>query len=122
VLRKWQEFEELVTPMFNFGALREAYQNSTAPTIYPILILVKDLTFIEDGNLDWRNKNAKILNFEKMRLLGHVIAQIKEAQHVHYPFSFVNIIQAYLENVYYVDNVYDLNTLSKAIEKNNSEL
>jgi len=122
VLRKWQEFEELATPMYNFSALREAFQNSPPPTIYPILILVKDLTFIEDGNLDWRNKKSKILNYEKMRLMGHVITQIKEAQNSQYPYTFVNIIQEYLKNVYYVESVHDLNTLSKTIEKNNIEL
>uniref|UniRef100_A0A6B2L0T9 Ras-GEF domain-containing protein n=1 Tax=Arcella intermedia TaxID=1963864 RepID=A0A6B2L0T9_9EUKA len=121
VLKKWQEFETLSSPLQNFGKLRKAYQNSIPPTIYPILILTKDLTFIEDGNEDWRNKETKQLNYEKMRLLGQVISQIKEAQRVHYPFNSVPIMMEYLENVFYIENSDDLHQLSQTIEGHNNK-
>jgi len=76
------------------------------------------LTFIEDGNFDWRNKEEKTLNYDKIRLLGQAITCIKDAQQVHYPFTKVKIIQSFLENVFYVDNMHDLTTLSKNIENN----
>jgi len=120
--KKFLDFEDLIRPNENFSALREAYTNSSPPVIYPILILIKDLTFIEDGNVDWRNKEEKILNYEKMRLLGELVSILKNAQYLHYPFTKVPLIQEFLENVFYVDNIHDLTTLSKTIEKTNQEV
>jgi len=77
------------------------------------------LTFIEDGNEDWKNKETKMLNFQKMEMLGRIVTQVRDLQFSHYPLSFVNVIQNYLQNVFYVDSNDVLLTFSKKLEDAN---
>jgi len=74
---------------------------SPPPSVLPISIILKDLTFIEDGNPDWYDEEAQLLNFNKVELLGRVLGRMNESQHVQFPLSYVKVIQQYLKNLYF---------------------
>uniref|UniRef100_A0A6B2L791 Ras-GEF domain-containing protein n=1 Tax=Arcella intermedia TaxID=1963864 RepID=A0A6B2L791_9EUKA len=116
VIKKWEYLEKLASPLDNFKNLRESYLSSPPPLVLPISILLKDLTFVEDGNKDWFNESSGILNFYKVELLGRVLGRMNESQHIHFPLSQVSIIQEYLKNLFYVDDMDILEAQSKQIE------
>jgi len=116
VLEKWKRFEELVSPLANFGLLREACAKSSPPVIPPISLILKDLIFIEEGNDTWYDKTNSILNFGKLRLLGRVALMLRQSTSERYVLSTVPFIQHYLKNVFYVDDIHLLDSFSKVNE------
>jgi len=116
ILSKWEKLEKLASPIDNFRNLRGAFLGSPPPSILPMSILLRDLTFIEDGNQNWHDKEAGLINCSKVELLGRVFTQVNERQHISYPLTYVSIIQEYIKNLFYLDDLRILDAQSKVIE------
>ena len=81
---------------------------------------MKDLLFIEDGNEDWYDFKRGLLSWEKIKLLGKVLARIQLAQELPYTLQKINVIQDYLMNVQGVSQD-QLEAMSKQAERGHSE-
>eukprot|EP01124_Arcella_intermedia_P034875 TRINITY_DN872_c0_g1_i1.p1 TRINITY_DN872_c0_g1~~TRINITY_DN872_c0_g1_i1.p1 ORF type:complete len:1283 (+),score=264.43 TRINITY_DN872_c0_g1_i1:138-3986(+) len=113
---KWQKLEELASPLANFGLLRDACARSLPPALPPLSLLMKDLTFIEDGNETWFDKELHLLNFGKIELLARVGGILRRAIEERFQFSVVPVIQEYLKNLFYVEDTKMLDDFSKTSE------
>jgi len=48
--------------------------------------MLRDLTFIEDGNQDWLEGSAAHINVEKLRMVGQVLLEVAHLQA--YPINY----------------------------------
>eukprot|EP01125_Pyxidicula_operculata_P010731 TRINITY_DN352_c7_g1_i1.p1 TRINITY_DN352_c7_g1~~TRINITY_DN352_c7_g1_i1.p1 ORF type:complete len:1045 (-),score=221.73 TRINITY_DN352_c7_g1_i1:27-3047(-) len=116
LLNKWRECERFGSPLSNFRHIRETYNEAKPPHVPPVSIILKDLTFAEEGNKDWLDQDKKLINYHKVEVLGRILTKIQEARNVRYPFPQIDLLRGYLENVFYLDNMDDLEIQSKTIE------
>lgn len=56
-------------------------------------VILKDLTFLHDGNPDVLGENPELINFGKLRQLEEIIEQIQHYQRTPYNFERVPAIQ-----------------------------
>jgi len=119
LLTKWDKYEKLATPVENFRSLRDAITSSPLPSLLPMTLVLRDLTFINDGNLTWYDEKAGLLNFPKLEFLGRLINQMNERQHVYYPLTACEFIQSYLKNLFIINDLEILEGQSKRIEPTN---
>ena len=68
-----------------------------------------DVTFIEDGNLDYIKG---LVNYRKRELIYNVIRDIQQFQPKGYPFEFVDNIAHYLTELPVISDENDLYNLS----------
>jgi len=92
---KWKSYDVLMTPISNFKNLRNALARAKRPIIPPITILLKDLTFMEE-NSDAYPADPRLLNFEKIYLIGQVLLDIYECQKATYDLDEVPAIKHFL--------------------------
>lgn len=83
----FEKYEALVSPMRNFAAYRAHLE--TVPReecCYPYLaVLMRDLTYINDGNPDFNEKEQ--INYTKISMLGSFIEEWRVFQTRHYGFT-----------------------------------
>ena len=83
----FESFQELLSPVSNYKALREAITNvpSTEASVPYLGIYLGDLTFIEEGNPDTMND---LINFAKFRMIVNTITLMQHRQvHTRTPVS-----------------------------------
>lgn len=81
---QFEAMDELLSPQKNWSRyrafLREAQRHDVAVVPY-VAVLLRDLTFISDGNADGaRTGQDAVLNWEKLQMLGSNIANFVDAQ------------------------------------------
>ncbi|MCP9259158.1 Rap guanine nucleotide exchange factor 1 [Dirofilaria immitis] len=111
---QYAEFEELLDPCRNHRAYRMLTANMNAPTVPFIPLLLKDLTFIHEGN---KTYFAGLINFEKMHMIANVLRSFRQCK---YPavvferkvFKSKNLVR----NFKVIDNQRRLMELSYQIE------
>lgn len=74
---KLKEMQELLDNRNNYRAYRTRLSNTDGPVVPYLGVFLRDLTFIEEGNEDTRDG---LINFEKMQLLGDLLATIQSYQ------------------------------------------
>jgi hypothetical protein len=83
----FEKYETLMSPMRNFSAYRAHLE--TVPReecCFPYLaVLMRDLTYINDGNPDFNDK--KQINYNKIAMLGSFIEEWRVFQTRHYGFT-----------------------------------
>ena len=96
----FEALTELMSSNGNFKAYREAVtaQPKDAPYIPYLGVVLKDLTFMEDGNDDKEEDNSDMFNFDKLRMISEVLAEINRIQRLKYNFNEVKPIQEYIDN------------------------
>jgi len=85
----------------SFTQLRNTLKNLTPPCIPYLGMYLKDLTFLEDGNLNYLEVEGgaqDIINFEKMRRVANVIHEIILYQPLPYNFNRNELILDLLKN------------------------
>lgn len=103
------------------------------------VIILRDLLYVEDGNPDWYtptpgdiNFNSasvtedeyskkQLVNFSKIELVGRVLCAINEAQRVPYVLQRIPLIQCYLNNVFFIEDIEELEMHSKNVEPPSTE-
>eukprot|EP01128_Nolandella_sp_AFSM9_P001559 TRINITY_DN1175_c0_g1_i1.p1 TRINITY_DN1175_c0_g1~~TRINITY_DN1175_c0_g1_i1.p1 ORF type:complete len:844 (-),score=218.24 TRINITY_DN1175_c0_g1_i1:59-2443(-) len=118
---KWDLLQDFATPMGNFKNMRVIAENAQPPTIPPLALLVKDLTFIEDGNEDYSDSKKKIINVEKVFMLGKIVQRVKHIQAVRYQLAYVECLQDLLTNGK-VMNEDEREATSKSLESGRKEV
>lgn len=108
--------QEFATPLGNFRNLRPVALAAEPPLIPPpgrnrrpinalffidfgLALIVKDLTFIEDGNPDYKDEKSKLLNCEKIFMLGKIVSRVRQIQNVYYQLAWVEVVHAYIDAV-----------------------
>eukprot|EP01119_Soliformovum_irregulare_P018470 TRINITY_DN5675_c0_g1_i1.p1 TRINITY_DN5675_c0_g1~~TRINITY_DN5675_c0_g1_i1.p1 ORF type:complete len:967 (-),score=244.39 TRINITY_DN5675_c0_g1_i1:62-2962(-) len=95
---------QLISATGNFSAYRKAFRSWEVgdPCIPHIAVILKDLTFIEDGNKNFTSNDW--VNFEKMSMLAKAFSSVRKAQEYPYTFAEVPDIQDYLSNMVYLSD------------------
>lgn len=88
---------EIMDNKNNFKNYRDliAKRPKNEPMIGYMGLVLKDLTFMEDGN---PNKEEDMYNFDKFRMISDVISEVIRWQKMKYNFLAIKEIQDYIEN------------------------
>lgn len=118
-LARWKSLEAIGNPVQNFKALRALQETATAQGTNPFLLaptlLFRDLLFIEDGNEDWIDKDAGLLNWDKVKLYGRTFESIHLSQINPYPYKHILIVQKYISHFHTLSED-EIMAVSKTVE------
>ncbi|XP_035238655.1 rap guanine nucleotide exchange factor 3 isoform X2 [Anguilla anguilla] len=142
--RVYCSFERLMDPSRNHRAYRLAVAKLSPPYIPFMPLLLKDMTFIHEGN---KNYVESLVNFEKMRMIAKTVKMVRECRSQPYvPSSpqkgladrmFLEppsvristyseqslslrsptIVRQYIQNLNVIDNQRKLTQLSRSLER-----
>uniref|UniRef100_A0A8C2Q4Z7 Rap guanine nucleotide exchange factor 3-like n=1 Tax=Cyprinus carpio TaxID=7962 RepID=A0A8C2Q4Z7_CYPCA len=101
-------YERLMDPSRNHRAYRLAVAKLSPPYIPFMPLLLKDMTFIHEGN---KNYTDKLVNFEKM------VRNSEDSSTVSKSTLRAAKIRHYIQNLKVIDNQKKLTQLSRAIER-----
>jgi len=105
----FRQQEEVMSPLNNFKYYRQvlAENRDKKPIIPYLVVFLRDLTFINDGNEERlpipHKPDVKLPNFEKMLLLGQQILELESYRKVPYTLEEDLAITNALRNVNYLD-------------------
>lgn len=105
----FHQLEDVMTPLGNFKYYRQllAEARDKKPIIPYLVVFLRDLTFINDGNEERlplpQKPDIKLPNFEKMVLLGQQILELEAYRKVPYTLENDNAVAAALRNVHCLD-------------------
>jgi len=105
-LKQWEFFNNVLSPSGNFKMFRMHQDSADQPAVPFLGMILKDLTFIEDGNVTYIDAKAspKFLNMDKVIMLAQIIARLQYVGNVHYQHTVNTRIQNYLNNVVLVQD------------------
>uniref|UniRef100_A0A8C7RKI4 Rap guanine nucleotide exchange factor (GEF) 3 n=1 Tax=Oncorhynchus mykiss TaxID=8022 RepID=A0A8C7RKI4_ONCMY len=140
--RVYCAYERLMDPSRNHRAYRLAVAKLSPPYIPFMPLLLKDMTFIHEGN---NNYTDKLVNFEKMRLIAKTVKIVRGCRSTPYgkktkynkviekdgirrtmlcqdseqspPLRNPSNIRHYVQNFEVIDNQHKLTQLSRAMER-----
>lgn len=121
--RTLQEFEVLLDPSRNHRAFR-VYMASLRPPIIPLLpLIIKDMTFINEGNRTYINH---LVNFEKMHMLAQSMRTLRyccSRRQAEFECSNVRAeaeIRRHFRTLHVIDNQKTFDFLSRKLESQKS--
>ncbi|KAL1493112.1 hypothetical protein ABEB36_011238 [Hypothenemus hampei] len=89
-----EKHQKIVSSDGRFRALRDALHKCDPPCIPYLGVYLTDLSFIEEGTPNFVDDN--LLNFSKMRMIAHIIREIRQYQHTSYKIDLVTRVSNYL--------------------------
>nr|CAI5835544.1 unnamed protein product [Callosobruchus analis] len=89
-----EKLQCIVTSDGRFRALRDALHRCDPPCIPYLGIYLTDLSFIEEGTPNFTSEG--LLNFAKMRMVAHVIREIRHFQQTLYKIELIPRVANYL--------------------------
>uniref|UniRef100_A0A671N111 Rap guanine nucleotide exchange factor 3-like n=1 Tax=Sinocyclocheilus anshuiensis TaxID=1608454 RepID=A0A671N111_9TELE len=127
-------YERLMDPSRNHRAYRLTVAKLSPPYIPFMPLLLKDMTFIHEGN---KNYTDKLVNFEKMRMIARTVKTVRECRSQPYGMASPTLIslsyladsdqsltlrnaaniRQYIQNLKVIDNQKKLTQQSRAIER-----
>lgn len=113
-MKLFEEVRMAMAPHKSYKIYRERLQGD-APCVPYLGIYLSDLTFIDEGNLDFLSQNDNLINFEKRVLTAKIVMKVQKFQKVPYIFQPVKEIQSYLTNLDFLDEkeTYSLSLLAE---------
>uniref|UniRef100_A0A8C7LA07 Rap guanine nucleotide exchange factor 5 n=1 Tax=Oncorhynchus kisutch TaxID=8019 RepID=A0A8C7LA07_ONCKI len=105
------ELEMLTDPSLNHKAYRDAFKKTKTPKIPFLPLLLKDITFIHEGNKTFLDN---LVNFEKLHMIADTVRLIRHCQEDHMGGS--PEVQAYVDYLHVIDNQQTLFELSHRLE------
>eukprot|EP01117_Protostelium_nocturnum_P012508 TRINITY_DN4610_c0_g2_i4.p1 TRINITY_DN4610_c0_g2~~TRINITY_DN4610_c0_g2_i4.p1 ORF type:complete len:799 (-),score=111.02 TRINITY_DN4610_c0_g2_i4:1388-3784(-) len=114
---------DLMSSIGNFKSYRASIKQITFPAVPYIAVTLKDLTFIEDGNPDFREDG--LVNFEKMAMLSNAFEGIQVFQIYEYQFEENEEIRSILTKpvvIYDTDLLYKLAQANETGQSNSHQL
>ena len=124
VLSSYKKLSSLIDNRKNYFNYREALKSAkksleTVPTFPYVGLYLKDLTFIEDGNDNFLDKQKNIINFEKMVMIANIFIDFQTYQENLYLFEKLPHTSNWLQNnKKIIKDDIQLFGLSKECEKN----
>ncbi|CAH2087282.1 unnamed protein product [Euphydryas editha] len=82
-----ERMQTLTSSECRFRVLREALHRCDPPCIPYLGMYLSDLSFIEEGTTNYTPEG--LLNFSKMRMIAHVIREIRNFQHTPYKIDHI---------------------------------
>uniref|UniRef100_A0A3Q3WAT2 Uncharacterized protein n=1 Tax=Mola mola TaxID=94237 RepID=A0A3Q3WAT2_MOLML len=96
------KLQKLVSSEGRFKNLREALKNCDPPCVPYLGMYLTDLAFIEEGTPNYTEDN--LVNFSKMRMISHIIREIRQFQQTAYKIDLTPKVAEYLlDNSFVLD-------------------
>eukprot|EP01120_Amphizonella_sp_Union-15-10_P015301 TRINITY_DN7848_c0_g1_i1.p1 TRINITY_DN7848_c0_g1~~TRINITY_DN7848_c0_g1_i1.p1 ORF type:complete len:928 (+),score=179.16 TRINITY_DN7848_c0_g1_i1:62-2845(+) len=96
--RYWEELEKTLT-VNGFTDFFEKTRTVDGPKVLPSFIYLRYLALQEQSEPDYLDENKTMINFAKLRVLGHLIMAVKQSQgEPFYHFAEDPVIQEYLRD------------------------
>ncbi|GAB1868606.1 Ras-specific guanine nucleotide-releasing factor 2-like isoform X1 [Camponotus japonicus] len=112
--------QHIVSSDGRFRNLRDALHRCDPPCIPYLGVYLTDLSFIEEGTPNITDDG--LLNFSKMRMISHVIREIRHFQQTPYKIELISKVTNYLLDTSLLLNEKDLYRMSLEIEPRTSRL
>ncbi|XP_062386925.1 rap guanine nucleotide exchange factor 4-like [Sardina pilchardus] len=80
-LKQFRKYELILDPFRNHDALRKVVAKLDPPYIPYLPLILKDLTFINEGN---KTRQDNLVNFEKMKLFAKTLKVVKDCRNQPY--------------------------------------
>ncbi|XP_022529708.2 rap guanine nucleotide exchange factor 5b [Astyanax mexicanus] len=113
----FSELESLTDPSFNHKAYRDAFKKMKSPKIPFLPLLLKDITFIHEGNKTFLDK---LVNFEKLHMIADMVRIIRQCQADRMGNMLTQKdspeVKGYINYLYIIDNQQTLFELSNRLE------
>ncbi|XP_060829165.1 ras-specific guanine nucleotide-releasing factor 2-like isoform X5 [Bombus pascuorum] len=115
-----ERLQNIVSSDGRFRNLRDALHRCDPPCIPYLGLYLTDLSFIEEGTPTMTEDG--LLNFSKMRMIAHVIREIRHFQQTPYKIELITKVTNYLLDPSLMLNEKDLYRMSLEIEPRTSRL
>ncbi|KAK2844447.1 hypothetical protein Q5P01_011106 [Channa striata] len=113
----FSELETVTDPSLNHKAYRDSFKKMKAPKIPFLPLLLKDLTFIHEGNKTFHDN---LVNFEKLHMIADTVRIIRQCQKDHMGNGITqkssSEVRAYTDHLHIIDNQQTLFELSHRLE------
>uniref|UniRef100_A0A3Q4HP23 Rap guanine nucleotide exchange factor 5 n=1 Tax=Neolamprologus brichardi TaxID=32507 RepID=A0A3Q4HP23_NEOBR len=107
--RLFSELETVTDPSLNHKAYRDSFKKMKAPKIPFLPLLLKDITFIHEGNKTFHDN---LVNFEKLHMIADMVRLIRQCQKDH----MGQYLNSYIDYLHIIDNQQTLFELSQRLE------
>ncbi|XP_045481694.1 ras-specific guanine nucleotide-releasing factor 1-like isoform X2 [Harmonia axyridis] len=114
------KLQNIVSSDGRFRSLRDALHRCDPPCIPYLGMYLTDLSFIEEGTPNFTAEN--LLNFSKMRMIAHVIREIRHFQLTSYKIELIRKVTNYLLDTSLLMDDEELYSISLEIEPRTSRL
>ncbi|KAJ8918692.1 hypothetical protein NQ315_015012 [Exocentrus adspersus] len=115
-----EKLQNIVTSDGRFRSLRDALHRCDPPCIPYLGIYLTDLSFIEEGTPTFTTDG--LLNFSKMRMIAHVIREIRHFQQTPYKIELIQRVANYLLDTSLIMDDDELYRTSLELEPRTSRL
>ncbi|XP_034554400.1 rap guanine nucleotide exchange factor 5-like [Notolabrus celidotus] len=113
----FSELETMTDPSLNHKAYRDSFKKMKAPKIPFIPLLLKDITFIHEGNKTFHDN---LVNFEKLHMIADTVRLIRQCQRDHMGNGITQKssqdVRAHIDYLHIIDNQETLFELSQRLE------
>ncbi|XP_070822898.1 rap guanine nucleotide exchange factor 5-like [Chaetodon trifascialis] len=113
----FSELETVTDPSLNHKTYRDSFKKMKAPKIPFLPLLLKDITFIHEGNKTFHDN---LVNFEKLHMIADTVRLIRQCQKDHMGNGITqkssSEVRAYIDYLHIVDNQQTLFELSHRLE------
>lgn len=107
----------MTDPSLNHKAYRDSFKKMKAPKIPFLPLLLKDITFIHEGN---RTFHDNLVNFEKLHMIADTVRVIRQCQNDIMGNGLTQKssleVRAYVDYLHIIDNQQTLFELSHKLE------
>ncbi|KAL6050446.1 hypothetical protein QOT17_019828 [Balamuthia mandrillaris] len=100
----FERLERIMAPQQNFKYYRKEVAKKNPPLIPYLVMYLRDLTFVYDGNPDYLDDEKTLVNFMKMELVEDQLGVLMELQRTPYELGEVTEVTAHLLNVKYLED------------------
>ncbi|KAM9572808.1 rap guanine nucleotide exchange factor 5 isoform 2-T2 [Guaruba guarouba] len=111
------ELESLTDPSLNHKAYRDAFKKMKSPKIPFMPLLLKDVTFIHEGNKTFLDN---LVNFEKLHMIADTVRSLRHCRNNQLgnevPSKEHHELKPYIHHLHVIDNQQALFELSHRIE------
>nr|XP_009929689.1 PREDICTED: rap guanine nucleotide exchange factor 5 [Opisthocomus hoazin] len=111
------ELESLTDPSLNHKAYRDAFKKMKSPKIPFMPLLLKDVTFIHEGNKTFLDN---LVNFEKLHMIADTVRSLRHCRNNQFGNEVSSKehheLKPYVHHLYVIDNQQALFELSHRIE------
>lgn len=115
-----EKLQTIVSSDGRFRNLRESLHRCDPPCIPYLGMYLTDLSFIEESTPNF--SHDKLLNFSKMRMIAHVIREVRNFQQVPYKIEHIPKVTNYLQDPTLILDEDEMYRLSLEIEPRASRL
>ncbi|XP_075321442.1 rap guanine nucleotide exchange factor 5b isoform X2 [Odontesthes bonariensis] len=113
----FSELETVTDPTLNHKAYRDSFKKMKAPKIPFLPLLLKDITFIHEGNKTFHDN---LVNFEKLHMIADMARLIRQCQKDHMGNGITqkssSEVRAHIDYLHVIDNQQTLFELSHRLE------